>query len=320
MTYRVHGLLLASDLPLPELETEPEAPGLRPPDVRIGLAVAPLPPPGRQIMSWALAGGEEWLSCAAADGGYLLRFPGLAEVFVDAAGTRILARAEPGTAGGTLRHLLLDQVLPLVLNLLGRDALHATAVLIPGGVCAFTGPAGAGKSTLAASFLEAGHPVVSDDCLALTAEAGRILAWPAYPGVRLWEDTVATLGVTGGRHGAVAHYTSKRRLTPDGRGPKFPSGPQPLARVYALVHPEGAAAATGTAPPRPERLQGREAVMELVKNTFRLDIGDGAMLARQLHFLTGVAERVPVARLRLPCSFAALPAVREAILADLAQG
>lgn len=320
MTYRVHGLLLASDLPLPELPTEPEAPGLRPPDVRICRAVAPLPPPGRQVMSWALPGGEEWLSCAAADGGYLLRFPGLAEVFVDVAGTRILVSAESEPPGDTLRHLLLDQVLPLVLNLRGQEALHATAVLAPGGVCAFTGPAGAGKSTLAASFLEAGHPVVSDDCLALTAEAGGILAWPAYPGVRLWEDAVATLGVTGGRHGAVAHYTSKRRLAPDRRGPRFPAGPQPLARVYALVRPEGAAVATGTAPPRPERLRGREALMELVRNTFRLDIGDGAMLARQLHFLAGVAERVPVARLRLPGGFAALPAVREAILSDLVQG
>ena len=50
----------------------------------------------------------------------------------------------------------------------GRKALHASAVLTPAGVCAFAGPAGMGKSTLAvhlAAWLhDLGHRVVLADC------------------------------------------------------------------------------------------------------------------------------------------------------------
>ena len=57
--------------------------------------------------------------------------------------------------------------LPVVLNLRGQEAIHATAILVNGTGVAFLGPTGSGKSTLAASFMLAGYRALGDDCMAL---------------------------------------------------------------------------------------------------------------------------------------------------------
>lgn len=315
--YRAYGLTLASDTPLPELISVPRGQPDRSPHLRVRLSRRPRrrPTPSRWFMSWTHPAGARWLACARDAGGYLLRFPDLADFSVDVHGREIVCHAGRGTPGETLRHLLLDQVLPLVLNLRGRDALHATAVLTPRGACAFTGPTGAGKSTLAASFLLAGYPVLSDDCLVLGEDAGRIVATPAYPGLRLWGDALAALGQARVRSRPVAHYTSKLRLR-HGRTHRV-AARYPVVRVYALVPPAGASVGGEPATPRIERLSRREGLVELIASAFRLDIADRAMLARQFCFLARVASRVPVRRLRIPHDFAALPAVRASILADL---
>lgn len=319
MRYRVYGLTLTSDTPLPELTPAADAE----PEVEVGARVRfsgcheGFPSPAHWFMSWTLPTGELWLSCAKDAGGYLLRFPELADFSVDTNGREIVCVPGPETPPDTLRHLLLDQVLPLVLNLKGREALHATAVLTPLGVCAFTGPTGTGKSTLAASFLFAGYPFLSDDCLVLEENCGQILATPAYPGLRLWADTLGALCEDHGLSLPVAHYTSKQRLVPREHLRDLPAGPYPVVRVYSLVRPAETGRGDGLADPLIERLSCRDGFMELISSAFRLDITDRTMLVRQFRFLERVVLHVPVRRLRVPNTFSLLPAVRESILTDL---
>jgi len=264
-------------------------------------------------MSWTLPTGELWLRCAKHDRGYLLRFSDLADFSVDSEGREIIYSAKAETPLETLRHLLLDQVLPLVLNLKGREALHATTILTPRGACAFIGPAGAGKSTLAASFLRAGYPVLSDDCLVLRKNCEHILVAPAYPGLRLWPDTFEALRNVTDRSRLVAHYSSKQRLLPAQTPKDLASGSHPLIRIYSLARE----AVEVLAEPLIERLTERDGFMELVPSAFRLDITDRTMLARQFSFLEQIVSRVSVRRLHIPNTFASLPAVREPIIKDL---
>jgi hypothetical protein len=319
MRYRAYGLTLISDAPLHELVPVTEAETEAKSDVRICFSSCRnrLPTPSHWFMSWTLPTGELWLSCAKDDQGYLLRFPDLADFFVDSDGHEIICHAGAETPRETLRHLLLDQVLPLVLNLKGRQALHATATLTPLGVCAFTGRAGAGKSTLAASFLRAGYPVLSDDCLVLREDSGRIFATPAYPGLRLWEDALGALCEDADAPRPVAHYTSKQRLIPHGDLGEFPSGHYPLIGIYCLVRPTEMDDGSALTDPLIERLSCRDGFIELIPSVFRLDITDRTMLARQFRFLQEIVSHVPIRRLRLPNAFSSLAAVREAIIADL---
>lgn len=318
MCYHVYGLLLTSEMALPELtdaaETEPRGwPDLR---VRLARRCEAFPSPSHWLMSWTRPTGELWLSMAKDERGYLLRFPDLADFAVDPDGREIVWLPALDIPPHTLRHLLLDQVLPLVLTIRGRKALHATAVLTPAGVCAFTGPTGTGKSMLATSLLLAGYPVLSDDCLVLEKHEGRVWATPAYPGLRLWEDTLKALCNASGHLLPVAHYTSKQRLVPDGHRSYFCPQVFPVARIYSLIRPAEVEVEGGLVAPRIERLSPRDSLVELLPFLFHLDITDRMMLARHFEFLEQVVSHVPVRRLWIPNSFASLPAVHQAVLLD----
>jgi len=69
------------------------------------------------------------------------------------------------------QRLLVGQVLPLVAALRGLEVLHASAVAHGGVAFAFAGNSGAGKSTLAAHLALRGHPMVTDDVLAISVGA-----------------------------------------------------------------------------------------------------------------------------------------------------
>jgi hypothetical protein len=272
-------------------------------------------------MSWVSPAGDTWLSCAREGRGYRLRFPGLADFAVDAHGREIVCRPCPDTAADSVRHLLLDQVLPLVLNLRGHPALHAAAVLTPAGACVFAGPSGMGKSTLAVGFAADGHTVLSDDCVALEERDGRIRAMPAYPGLRVWPDTLEALGATAITTLPVADYTPKRRVVLPGTAARFPVEPQTVARIYVLRDgDEGSEGLPPIARPAIEPLSRRDAVMALVSSAFRLDITHLAMATRQLDFFERVTARVPVRSLAVPNELTLLPKAREAILADTGSG
>jgi hypothetical protein len=322
MRYQVYGLLLTSEMALPELTsaTEREPKGQVDLRVRFARHGEAFPSPSHWFMSWTLPTGELWLSMAKDEWSYLLRFPELADFSVDADGREIVCLPGLEIPPHTLRHLLLDQVLPLVLTIRGRKALHATAVLTPAGVCAFAGPTGTGKSTLAASLLLTGYPVLSDDCLVVEEHDGQVLAIPAYPGLRLREDTLKALDNDSSHLPSVAHYTSKRRLVPDGHDSYFFTQTFPMARIYSLVRPAEVGVEGGLVAPRIQRLSSRDSLVELLPFLFHLDVTNRTMLARHFEFLEQVVSQVAVRRLWLPNSFTSLPAVHEAVLLDLKEG
>ncbi len=65
-------------------------------------------------------------------------------------------------------------------------------------------------------------------------------------------------------------------------------------------------------------LAEREALMTLLSLAFKLDILDHRMLRREFDFLHRLVTQIPVRRLTVPDSLAALPAVHAAVLHDLA--
>lgn len=319
MQYRVYGQTLSCDTPLPELEpaVAPEQEAEADVQVRLSGCRPTGTTPLTVFMSWALPTGEPWLSCSKIAGDYLLQYHGLAQFSVDGTGRHIVGVAEAEIPRDTLRHLLLDQVLPMALSLQGREALHASAVLTPLGVCVFIGPSGTGKSTLAASLLNTGFSLLSDDCLVLEENRGSIVAVAAYPGLRLWDDTVEALYGGTGPLQSVAHYTSKQRLVAGVSSDNIPIDRHPVRAVYCLA-PQDGDAEEHSADSLVARLSLREGLMELLSSAFRLDITNRAMLVRQFDFFERVAPLIPVKRLKIHHRFTFLPVIREAILADLA--
>jgi len=310
--YKLFNLVIDSDEVLPELVPNDKA-GV---DIYVRHA-SPLeifPTPLSWFMQWHLPGGELWLSCAKMDGGYLLRFNELTDFFVSDKGKQIAYLPKPEIPPETIHHLLLDQVIPLVINLRGGEALHVSAVLTSHGVAAFAGPTGSGKSTLAGVLFNIGYPIVSDDCLVLMEKNKGIYAIPAYPGLRLWGDALSCLFGDNGPHKSVAHYTEKRRVDIKNKKSIYSAEPQPFRRLYAIADQPESKEKNDIAI---ERLPSRESFIALVQCAFRLDITDHSMLKQQFHFLEKVVCKVSVRRLIFPKDLNVLPAVREAIVTDL---
>jgi hypothetical protein len=258
---------------------------------------------------WSQTDDSRWSSVARTPAGYRLRFWDLADFVVDLARARIVGEPRPSTEAATLRHLLIDHVVPLLSSRGRRLVVHAGAVVTPEGACAFLGESGRGKSTLTASFARQGFRVLGDDALMLSTSGEALTATPSYPGVRLWPDMLTALGGPGADSREVAAYTTKKRLV---LRPGAPPGSVPLAAIFVL------AAATSSAEESATPLSPRAALVELMRHGHVLDGGDRAWLEDHFHLAGRVAARVPFFRLVYPRETARLPAVRALILAHAA--
>lgn len=307
--YRFADWVLASTVSLEELPGV-AGEGAASPDLSVHLvSLGPPDTPGTNpAHNWCEGSGWVTLSLYRAGRGFRLLVPQLAEFAIDDGGHGVTAWAAPGLNLETLRHLLLDQVLPRVLAHRGRLVLHAGAVRIGADrAIAFVGETGAGKSTLTASFHAAGSPLLSDDALVLCPEDGAVLAVPTYPSLRLWPESVAGVFAKSPRLARMAHYSDKQRVAVTD-GVVRSGQPASLAALYVLAPaPENGSVELNRLPPR-------DACMAIVENAFQLDVTDTGRAARALAQAAAVAERVPAFRLAYPQDFGILPAVRAAIL------
>jgi len=313
MLYLVYGISVASDLPIPELEPASSCDVV--PDVSVRFLGEPrgYATHAHRVFRCAREDGQLAWVCARTAQGYVVRFPDLADFLIALDGRHIVCCASALDRGGEcVRHLVLDVVMPLSLKLLGRETLHATAVLTPHGVCAFVGPSGSGKSTIAAAFLNAGYLVICDDCLALSAEDPTCAA-TGYPGVRLWRDAFSALATNECATPLMPHSSIKRRWANGSRHQYSSRMFRPLKRIYRLMWPS--AGQPRVSQPL-ESLPRHEAFMELVRASFRLDITDRRVLAREFNVFDRLTKSVQMRRLWLIDDLRSNTA-REAVLADV---
>jgi hypothetical protein len=265
----------------------------------------------RWYHAWLGADGEDWLRIGRDGEGYRLEFPGLAEFWLSADGRRVLGCMHDVSIE-TFRHLLLDQVMPLVLAHQGWCVLHAAAVAGPAGGAAFLGTTGQGKSTMTASLASSGLAAITDDTLILSPGTSEgVTGHPAYASLRVWPDTAeAVLGTSFRHEGRVSEFNDKVRIG-SGGGLDFVSSGAPLRILYVLS-PDSEAGA-----PRVQAISPRDRLIEVVRHAFVLDWKGTDRLRAAFDAVSRVVDRVSVRRLRFRHDYAELPAVREVILDDL---
>ncbi|MDE2406733.1 MAG: hypothetical protein KGL91_02590 [Xanthomonadaceae bacterium] len=253
--------------------------------------------------------GEE--GCSAefsrrADGGFLLRFHGIADFVVDPS-TSAVECVPVRDADVAWQGIYEQQVQPLLLSLRGEQVFHGGAIAVGDAAVAFLAPSGAGKSTLTTAFAKRGYAFLSDDCLHLDFAQPRIHVHPHAAHVRLWEDSVAALGE--GRS-VYVEGSPKPRLEAATDLPHCDRA-LPLARVYLLG--EGKVDA-----PAIETLSPSQALIGLAANAFVLDIKNPSVLKRNLAAGARLVREVPLRRLDYPRRYDALESVVAAVLADVA--
>ena len=305
--YQIFDFLIDSNIPLPEL-----------PQIDSGkasltfnlLSGDPTDDNGLEwFHHWRLQDGEITISCGKTNDGYLLRFPHLADFLIPNDQNLIHCYRWPDVTDDTIRHLLLDQVIPRVVGHQGQIVLHASAVRIDEYGVAFLGESGWGKSTIASSLAQAGYSLMTDDCLLLKLDAGRVIGVPGYAGSRLWADSFEAVVNGQGAVESVAHYSSKKRLILHDDDVK--NSDVQMRAIFVLGSPDES---TGQSDIVVEPLSGTQALMEPLKHSFHLDITDLQRVGEQFAAMGNVAKSgLSFYRLTYPRDHSMLPAVRNAL-------
>ena len=211
---------------------------------------------------------------------------------VDGEGRKVWGSFQPPLTNEDLATYFLGPVMGFILRKRHRTSLHASAVEFQGRALAFSGDAGAGKSTTAAALALRGFTVLSEDIVPLREADGKFLALPGYPRVCLWPDSVEKLL---GRPEALPLLTEtweKRYLALDGHRGKFASDPLPLGAIYLFAERSD----QGNAP-RIDAIRPREALLELVKNTYMNWLLDREQRAAEFDVLSRLVGKIPVRRI-----------------------
>jgi hypothetical protein len=286
-SYLAYGLTICSTIRLPELI---EATGQTDVTIHIG-AAGGTPGETRETDCHIHATANE-IQLAWPDVG----------AFVARNGCEIIVDPVPGVEERVLRLFILGTTLAMLLHQRGDViVLHASAVAIDGQVVAFIGEKGAGKSTTVAALQQRGHELLADDILALRFDGAYYWAPPGFPHLKLWPDTVTSLGYD------VA-MLPKLRPELDKRGYRIANGfrhmPARLAAIYVLDH---------GAQPEIQQLAPRAAWLELMPHWYGARFGFELLraLGQDIHFrqCADLAGRVPIALLKRPRDMAAMPCV-----------
>jgi len=246
----------------------------------------------------------DWISVSRQSETYSLTYPGLASFTVSRDGRQVICHSSEGTSELTIRHLLLDQVLPLVLSRQGASVFHGSAVALPSGAAVFIGKSGQGKSTLAGFFARQGFPLLADDCIVFSQHADQLLVHPAYPGVRLWGDSLDFLDGSEADHPFVMEGRPKRRFA---AALQFAPDPVPLRRFYFLTP-------SATPEMRIEKLIGADVVRHMLESQFVLDPQDEKELRTSFEGATSIARTGLCYRLSIPRDYARLAESADQIL------
>jgi hypothetical protein len=276
------------------------------PDLRVE-APRPQAPIGPEPFHlWTLPDGTAWLQFHRTGAGYVLRFPGFADFAVGAADLAVRCVPCPGVGERVVQHLYLNQVLPLVRSRQGRMVFHGSAVEAGSGAVVFMGASGRGKSTLAASFVAGGFRFMADDGISLSASRDGLQVEPGHPSIRLWADSRATL--MGPEHAPepALPYTEKACYLASDET-RFCAQPRDLRRIYFLSDERSDAVTIQAITPA-------DALIELVRHSFLLDIRAPDMLAAHFEGLVRLVRSGTCFRLDYPRRFDAIPAIRAAII------
>lgn len=266
--------------------------------------------PRNWLHHWHYDDGEIYLLFARDGDTFYLRFPEAADFRIVPSRGEISCCTVPGITDNTVRHLLLDQVLPRIVGHEGSIVLHASAISVAEQAILFMGGPWSGKSTLAANFINHGANMLADDCVLLEMEGSHVSAITNYPGSRLWQDSLDALQDRSGICGEITLYSTKKRLLYRWDRQKKYEESLPVNAIF-LLGP--AVSMTGNDHISIRRMSGSRVIPELLKYTFVLDVVDKDKVKGKFHAHGSIALSIPLYQLDYPRDYSMLGEVFSAV-------
>lgn len=246
-----------------------------------------------------------------------LRYDDLFEFLVSPAGDRILYQFLAEVPLESFQTYALGRVFSFALVKKGYEPLHAATVVVNGKAVGFLGASTFGKSSLAACFVAAGYPLLTDDTLRLEERAGKYVAFPGPPRLRLLPK-VGRLYLGNNTDAVIMNPTEKNSKAPKlvyclTSSQSF-SAVVPLGAIYVV-----------TAPRKVYRKQQvvigamtpLQALMSMLSFTHNDELSGASRLSRQLDAAQSLISAVTIRSLAYPRVLASLHEVKNAVLEDL---
>ena len=255
---------------------------------------------------------SKWAQSAVLpDGSAYRRWTNLFEFLVTPDARQIRARLLGNLDDEAMLAYLLVDALSFSMVRLGREPLHATAVVTDRGAIAFLGNSGDGKSTLSALFLQSGAKLVTDDMLVLTRVTSRWLAEPGPPRIKLYRQMAER--IFGRVDGGIPMNSATDKLIIPWAPTHVSTEAVPLVAMYLLDE----AGDAGSPRPAIHRLSPAAAFPRILAHTAGHYRSEEQRLRRQFEFATALVREVPINTLSYRRNESEMLNVRDAVLASL---
>ena len=297
--YRYAGLRVASALLIPEWARFAQSAPEQPAEVSIRLA-----PAQEQART---QGGDTPVSEATAEMFHLF-IPETGDFWVRH-GREIVVRPVPAAGAREVRLFLLGSAWGALCYQRGLLALHASVVRTGRGAVAFCGPAGSGKSSMAAWLVKRGYPLISDDLCHFETGDGQAMVHPSAPRLKLWHEALQAMGWQAEGLERDHFRTEKFHREVPSIHPEA-DRPVPVTAIHIL----------GWGAPSLARLTGLDALHQLVAAaTYRGDLLEPmGQTAAHWQRCRNLAQSVPVFRLTRPQDWSAMNGAMDRFFFDTA--
>lgn len=262
---------------------------------------ATFPGPARAdgyLQVWRDDTGKEFALGYAVSGVNYLAFPGIVIYSFRDNHEIVVASPELNTHSALIEDLFWRSALPLVLQMQGAGALHASAVLTPTGVVGFCAQAGSGKSTLAYGLSLRGYPIWTDDALVFDAleEPPMTISFPFK--VRMRPDPIDYY---------QASHLGKQDASYWQRD--YEQAPLELAPVRAIIvlQKESEMSATVSL----DRIEGALALEAILKQAYAFSLSKLEQRRSVARQYMNLAAQVPIFTLQFSTGLSNLPLVFE---------
>ena len=240
---------------------------------------------------------------------FWMHWPSLAAFrFIDEELPTITAFVEPGVSTFAVEDVYRRSVLPMAIQALGGEALHASAVVAREGVVAFAARARTGKSTLAYGLSRRGFGQWADDAVALRVAGGQVMTVPLPFEVRLRPESAALFGFDQLRF---------RQFAPDVAVARGEATALPLAAVCLLRRMENQ---TPTVPAVIGRLTPQRAFSAVLTHAHEFNPHDLERRKRMLHAYLEIVDTVPVYDVQFAVGGEWLEGVLDTLIGTLSLG
>ena len=271
--YKAFGLHFIADFEIPELLASAGNPDV---SIRIGKTPAQINHIIKKGVRYQ-AGKDE----------FLLETDRIAKFYIKN-GTEIIVEPYKEKVDKEVRLFLLGSAFGALFLQRGLLPIHGSAIQFGHSTSIFTGLSGAGKSSIAAFFVQQGYQILADDISVINYS---LQVEPGFPGMKIWKDVLEKLGIATDSLSSIRPDIQKYKY---GVGKNFCTQPLPVNNIF-IIHPKN------TPGFESEELTGIEKFNALKNNTFRYRFVEG-LQKQQEHFtvINRLLKQVKVYRIKRP--------------------